>query len=189
MTERPEQNPSIRLHRDEPATHHAPDVEPLPAEFPAELRRIDRALHADAGRFVVPDGLEERVFDASVELLPNRGRAGRGGARRLRVVGVRRPGGPARSWGRSQWGRMALAASLGLAFLVAAFVMQRGASRPMPVASGSIVDVGGRWLEEDPRDAMRDQMDREVAYLLDTRDISSHEVTSDLEAIVADLEM
>ena len=78
--------------------------------FPDEdLRRLDAALHDAAANLPAPLGLERRVYDASMRVLPRR---------RLRLAGTTRA--PIHT---RLSGRMALAASLGMAFLVATWFM------------------------------------------------------------------
>jgi hypothetical protein len=103
-----------------------PDLEP-------ELRDLDEKLAETFGRREAPEGLADRIFRASVGSLRTRARlaeqtvgAERGMWRRL--AGLRR---------QQAWGRLALAASLALACVVAATLL-RVPSVTTPGPSGDV---------------------------------------------------
>ena len=152
-------------------------------EGPAELRAVDELLGRYARRQPVPAGLIERVFDASVGLLPSR--------RRRREPALRiQP-----SIGASLWGRLAMAASIGLAFFVAGQIMpmREPSSLLSPdvelgllvyAESGDVVvDVHRRFRElEEARYGA-------VERLLVTGDMTFRDLAGDLANLAADLEM
>lgn len=82
--------------------------EPLPGETDLQLRQLDARLTRDAHRNDIPSGMAGRVFDASVGHLPDRRlRFPDESASVLNNSSTRR---------RQYWGRMALAASVAVAF-------------------------------------------------------------------------
>ncbi len=152
-----------------------PDMEHFSNQRPAELREVDADLSAWARRQAVPPGLADRVFDASVGLLP---------VRRIRPARANRLdsliGFPA--WA-GLGGRLALAASIALAFFVAV--------RVMPPAGGVLTRnlemvlleyAGGDAGFLDPRFA-------QVEHILMTRDMTFGDLTNELAQVVQDLEM
>jgi len=152
-----------------------PDMEHFSDQGPAELREVEASLWAWARRQAVPPGLADRVFDASVGLLP---------VRQVRRARVARPealtGFPA--WARLG-GRLALAASIALAFFVAV--------RIMPPAGGVLTRnlemvlleyAGGDAGFLDPRFA-------QVEHILMTRDMTFGDLTNELAQVAQDLEM
>ena len=152
-----------------------PDMEHFPDQGPAEFREVEARLSAWARQQPVLPGLEDRVFDASVGLLP---------VRRVRRARVARPGRVTAfpAWGRLG-GRLALAASIALAFFVAA--------RVMPPARGVLTRnvemvlleyAGGNAGFLDPRFA-------QVEQILMTRDMTFGDLTSELARVAQDLEM
>ncbi len=145
-------------------------------KLPAELEVIDSMLSREARRQSVPEGLIERVFDASVGGLP--------GPRRARVYRLEPPR------RASLWGRLAIAASIGLAFAVATLFV-----RPRPLLSLEVELV----LLGDTQDT-QSEIDRllggygestlgPVEHLLLTRDLTFKDLTSELAMLAADLEM
>ena len=167
------------------------EIEPLPADFDTDLRRIDRALHQDADRLQTPPGLADRVYEASVVDLPDAHRLrlpGRGAAARRA-----RPGRHAAP-GRSVWSRLALAASLGLALIVPAYFMRAPVIGPGDGAGPSrtvlAADLTMTWLEQGQVDRVA-PVDREIAYLLGAMPIRASEIRGELEALTldADFEM
>jgi hypothetical protein len=89
----------------------APDAaaEPLPETFEPELRRIDELLRDEAASIAVPAGLAERVYGASVRMLPRP---------TALPAPLRRTGG-----GRAR--QLAMAASMGLSILAAVVYLAR----------------------------------------------------------------
>jgi hypothetical protein len=111
-------------------------------EHPAgdrELQRLETTLHEAGGAWPVPVGLAERVYEASVSRLPRR---------RLRLVGTSRA--PIHT---RLSGRLAMAASLGMAFVVAAWFMQVPLQAPdgrvvsAPSAGGTIQLAADRQMQ------------------------------------------
>lgn len=148
-------------------------------EGPAELREVDELLGRYARREPVPAGLVERVFDASVGMLPGRPRQP---ALRLQPVIT-----------TSLWGRLAMAASIALAFFVAGRIlpMREPGSLLSPDVELVLLDYAGagdldvsqrfRELEEARYGAME--------RLLVTRDMTFRDLAGDLANLAADLEM
>jgi hypothetical protein len=149
-------------------------------EGPAELREVDELLGRYARREPVPADLVDRVFDASVGALP--GRRQRQPILRLQPVIT-----------TSHWGRLAMAASIALAFFVAGRIlpMREPSSLPSPdvelvppqYAWAGDLDVSQRFreLEESRYGAME--------RLLVTRDMTFRDLAGDLANLAADLEM
>jgi hypothetical protein len=164
-----------------------PDHRPRPRgpehvyEGPAELRHVDELLGRYARREPVPAGLIERVFDASVGLLPSPRR------RREPVLRLQ----PAIT--ASLWGRLALAASIALAFFVAGRILPVDGSGSLlsPDVELALLEYAGagdldlqlalRGLEEAGYEA--------VEHLLVTRDMTFRDLAGDLANLAADLEM
>ncbi len=149
-------------------------------EGPAELRQVDELLLRYARREPVPAGLVERVFDASVGMLPSRHQ--RQPVLRLQPVIT-----------TSLWGRLAMAASITLAFFVAGRIlpMREPSSLLSPdvelvlleYAGAGDLDVHRRFRElEETRYGT-------VERLLMTRDMTFRDLAGDLANLVADLEM
>ena len=149
-----------------------PDMQHSPDQGPAEFREVQATLAAWARQQPVPLGLEDRVFDASVGRLP---------VRRARVARPERVTAfPA--WARLG-GRLALAASIALAFFAAARVMP-SARRPLTrnVEMVLLEYAGGNAGFLDPRFA-------QVEQILMTRDMTFGDLTSELARVAQDLEM
>lgn len=164
---------------------HQPNPERLPADFDSALQKTDERL-SDLARLAAsrtPQGLSNRVFEASVGDLPvgtERGAAVRPEARpewRPRLAGTRR------NWRviATGWGRLGLAAALGFAFVVAGVVMDGPPAQP----GGELAALDIGWLEEDPLD----DVDAQVAHILDTDSLSYDDVAGELESMIASLEM
>ena len=176
MTQEPYQNPN---DRGDAPMDQVP--EPLPREVEPPLRELDLHL-ADLAAHVAraaPEGLEQRVFAASVADLPRA--AVPAGGDRLRLVPAPTRRSRRRVLKRSAWSQLALAASLGLAFVLTSVFMPDRAV-VVNVAAAAELD----WLEEEPID----EFDGAVASLLDTATLSSlDEVTGELETLLDDLGM
>lgn len=149
-----------------------PDMQYSPDQGPAEFREVQARLSAWARQQPVPAGLEDRVFDASVGRLP---------VRRVRVARPQRVTAfPA--WARLG-GRLALAASIALAFFAAARVMppaRRLLTRNVEMVL--LEYAGGDAGFLDPRFA-------QVEQILMTRDMTFGDLTSELAQVARDLEM
>lgn len=161
--------------------HH---TEPWPGSgLSPELAEIDSMMSRCARRQPVPEGLADRVFDASVELLPARRR--RGG----RVLRLR----PARPVSISSWGRLAMAASIAIAFFTASLLTPLGGPRKLlsPDVELALLEFAGAADAELPWTLreLDDPQLGQVAHLLVTRDMTFRDLTSDLAALAADLEM
>ena len=152
-----------------------PDMDHFPDRGPAELREVEARLSEWARRQPLPRGLADRIFDASVSLLP---------ARRPRRDRVARPepvtAFPA--WARLG-GRLALAAAIALAFFTAI--------RVMPPAGGVLTrNVEMVLLEYAGGDAgFLDPRFAQVEHILMTRDMTFGDLASELTQVAEDLEM
>jgi hypothetical protein len=181
MNSRPDQSPNFDFALGGSPGAAPRPAEALPAGFEPDLRAIDALLHDHAADAEVPFGLAQRVFDASVGELPAR---------------PRRPGRdakpePARPWWtrpipvRGQWrGGLALAASLGLAFVIAALCLTPSDAGKTPSPSG--LDTA---LAFDI-DWQLEEVDREVGYLLETAALVSEEdVTGEIDGLFPELDL
>jgi hypothetical protein len=159
---------------------HQPNPDRLPERSGADLRATDHRLArlARTAADRIPGGLADRVYHASVGALPVAAPSDR------RTKPGRRawqPGlaGTRRDWRlvATGWGRLGLAAALGVAFVVAGVVLEES---PAPVGEVAAIDMG--WLDEDPLD----HVDAQVAYILDTGSLSSlDEITGELRSMIA----
>jgi hypothetical protein len=149
-------------------------------EGPVELREVDDLLGRYAGRQPVPAGLVERVFDASVGMLPSRRR--REPALRFQPVIT-----------TSLWGRLAMAASIALAFFVAGRIlpMREPSSLLSPDVELVLLEYAGSGEVEVSRRFRELEEARygAVERLLVTRDMTFRDLTGDLANLLADLEM
>ncbi len=166
----------MRLHRD----HFDNELQPLPADFEPSLREVDAHLSMLARRESIPQGLADRVFEASATYLPA------AAARpRLRLVGAH-----IRVIHRTAWGQLALAASVMFAFVLIMQQMPVGVARQsnLPVVMNA-VSSGQRataWYAAESVDAVG----REVGFLLDTSDVDSYDdLNRELAMLVADHDM
>ena len=152
------------------------DMDPYPDQIPPEFREIEARLASWASRQPVPSGLADRVFDASVGLLPAR--------RRPRSPLLQMPRLASLSAWRGVGGRLALAASITLAFLVAVRVMPGRDSNPLaPDVEMVLLEyAGGQSGFVDPRFATAE-------HILMIRDMTFGDLTNDLARVVANLEM
>jgi len=107
-------------------------LEPLPAEFGSDLARLDAQLGAVIRADGVPAGLEQRVLAATLADATT----SRDGVP-LQLVGTAPAREPARlSFTHTHWGRLAMAAGLGLAFAIGWWAMN-----PTPPAGTQSNDV------------------------------------------------
>ena len=153
------------------------DMDHFPVQTPPEFREVEARLSSWARRQPVPPGLASRVFDASVGLLPAR--------RRPRSPLLQMPRLASLSAWRGMGGRLALAASITLAFLVAVRVMPRPgeSNRLTPDVEIVLLEyAGGQRGFVDPRFA-------KAEHILMIRDMTFGDLTNDLARVVADLEM
>lgn len=176
MTLQPDQSPNYDLV---PGSGPA-GLEPLPVGFEPDLRAIDALLREHAEGAGIPAGLADRVFGASAAGLPRPQAAPRRGPA-LR---------PALPWwarrmpSRRQWrGGLAMAASLGLAFVIAAIHLSRP-SRAVEPPSGleAALAVDIEWPLEE--------LDRQVGYLLETAILMSEDdVTGEIGGLFPELDL
>ncbi|NNF43198.1 MAG: hypothetical protein HKN62_09115 [Phycisphaerales bacterium] len=141
--------------------------ETLPDAFEPALQALDDRL-AETLVAGAPAGLEDRVFRASVGSLP---------AGRPTLV-------PAFLTSRFGWSQLAMAASLGLAFVVAAMTVMKAPGPNQAIASDTVLEID--WLREGPQA----EEDRKIAHVLDTGALSSFdEVAGEMQALIDELEM
>lgn len=150
-----------------------PDMDPYPDQIPPEFREIEAQLASWVRRQPVPPGLADRVFDASVGLLPAR--------RRPRSPLFQMPWLASLSAWRGVGGRLALAASITLAFVVAVRIMPPNPFTPN-VEMVLLEYEGGQRGLVDPRFA-------KAEHILMIHDMTFGDLTNDLARVVADLEM
>lgn len=137
-------------------------------------RELDQlaALLSSYGRGrPVPPGLAGRVYRASAELLP--GRPGAEGVLRLPRISL-----------GSLWGRLAMAACIGLAFVLAARFMARE-PRPLLSPEAELVLVGYAGATGGLPDG---DLFSGVEHLLVTRDMTFADLRADLAVVAADLQ-
>ncbi len=151
--------------------------DPLPAAFGPQLGRVDDAVAQAASGAPLPAGLADRVFEASVARMPRpllRPETLRPAARRWAGTA------PVRS---SRWSRLAMAASVALAFGVASWLVRPPVPPAGPENRGLQPDVV--WLLMQPAA----EGDPEVASLLDTEDMTFDDLAGELAMLVSRLEM
>jgi hypothetical protein len=162
---------------------------PLQSELPPDLERIDESLADLAKRDQAPPGLTDRIYEASVSALP-----------RLRLRG-RAAAGPQRMrFHRPVWGQLAMAASIGLAFVLVAWFLSMPTGAPdrndliaertdapvvRTVARHSVrLTPEAEWLLlETGFNGER------ISYLVETRDITFADLRSESERLFDELEL
>ncbi len=163
---------NTRLERWIPGMDHFSD------QSPPELREVEARLAVWARRQPVLPGLADRVFDATVGLLPARPVRS---ARAMQLQPALSLRGILSTWGS----RLALAASIALAVFIGNRVLPTaGFSRVLtPDAEMVLLQSAGRQPGLlDPRFA-------EVRDILLTRDMTFGDLTGDLARIAHELEM
>ena len=145
------------------------DPESTARDLSPQLQAVDDMLGRQARRLRVPAGLIDRVFDASVELLP-----GRVQSPQIEVVariGLRH------SW----WSRAALAASIALACTFSLRIVQ------VPTLPQLV------WgIDTEIQPVYREVVGRtlnDMEHLLVTRDMTIDDLDTELAMLAADLEM
>ena len=153
-------------------------TEPLPAEFSVAQRAIDARLANAVQDQEVPAGLNTRVFQASVSMLPHRRKS-----TKLRLVGAGQA-----ALERLTWGRLAMAAMVMLACCVAIWVLN--SQRNAPGNGGMVArNVSLARIDWMPQEATA-KLDQDLSYLLDTNDLTSpDDINHDLVMLVSELEM
>ncbi len=138
----------------------------------AELQRVDDLIARYARRVRVPPaGLIDRVYEATVVRLP------RSRHSPLLVPVLR----------ASLWGRLALAASIGLVFVVASQHLR--ARRHLPLTPEEVLVLD--WVDYTQLGLrpVTGQGDGDFENLLLTKDMTFDDLSSDLAMLAADLEM
>lgn len=168
----------LPIERSTPAMPGLPEP-PLQGPPVPEDPGIEALLQAYAAREPLPGGLTGRVYRASVDHLA--GRRTRPGTFRLPAVPF-----------MAQWGRLALAASIALAFVVALRVMRVPPDRDSLAPSVELAwadsvdsgeaDVAALFRPEDARFGA-------VEQLLLTSDMTFRDLSGDLARLAHDLEM
>lgn len=166
-----------------------PDPESLFADWAdwPQLRPVDELLAREGARQRVPEGLAQRIYEASVTHLP--------------VPAVTRRG---RSFwveplvqGRfALWGRLAMAASIGLAFVISLRVMHFQPRAGMPAAAAVVLSPDEELVLFDLEAGVdrvlglvSDSPLGEVEDILLTRDMTFRDLTADLALLASDVEM
>ncbi len=148
-----------------------------PVDRLADDRELELLLRAEASRLERRAGLADRIFAASVGQLPARQRP-------VRTPWMLRPG---RLTLGSMWGRLAMAASIGLAFFVGLRTLPPTAAVwPLLSTEAELVLLEFAGASYD---IFGDSAFVEVEHLLVTRDMTFRDLTSDLAALADDLEM
>ena len=161
--------------------HSGNRIDPLPAEFSAAHQEIDARLAEAAAQEEIPAGLNARVFQASVSMLPHRRKS-----RTLRLVGAGQA-----AFERLTLGRLAMAAMVLLSCSVAIWVLNSqhhmsGISGSGGILARSVSHASIDWM---PQEATA-KIDRDLSYLLDTNDLTSpDDINHDLVKLVSELEM
>lgn len=154
-----------------------PEPGPLPAEIPPQLQSVDMQLQREARRLGVPQALAGRVFDASVVLLPGRARTPQ-----IEVLAtISNIGSGLGSSSASMWGRIAMAASLGLVAMIA-FDVSRSPNLPQLVAG---IDTAVQLTYHEVVGKTISDMD----HLLVTRDVTYDDLDMEFTYLAADLDM
>ena len=158
-------------------------LEPLPSSVERELCEIDELVARHASRLIVPAGLAERIFQASVD----------------RLIGSPRsmPLDPVARW---QWraaglSRLALAAAMALAFVFAAQFIQSPSAPPINVAMGDQISSDVEWfLLDRPENWSANGSDlgdfngspnTEAGSILEIRDISFDDLSRDVSKLLS----
>jgi len=158
--------------------HSGNRIDPLPAEFSAAHREIDARLGEVVAQEEIPAGLNSRLFQASVLMLPHRRKS-----RTLRLVGAGQA-----ALERLTLGRLAMAAMVLLSCSVAIWVLnsQHGISGGGGVLVRNVSHAPIDWM---PQEATA-KLDRDLSYLLETNDLTSpDDINHDLVKLVSELEM
>ena len=154
------------------------DPESTARDLPPQLQAVDDMLGRQARRLRVPAGLIDRVFQASVGLLP-----GRVQSPQIEVVariGLRH------SW----WSRAALAASIALACTASLRIVQTP-TLPQLVHTPTLPQLV--WgIDTQIQPVYREVVGRtlnDMEHLLVTRDMTIDDLDVELAMLAADLEM
>ncbi len=142
---------------------HSPDSD-------SALRAIEELLEREAARTEVPPGLARRVYQGSVgglPVLPTQ-------PRQRPQYGVQ----PLLLGRFAAWGRLAMAASIGLAFIVAGNIGRVGSRTRLAALSPDVelvlLELAGLG---------------DVDHLLITREMTFRDLTGDVAAMAVDLDM
>lgn len=140
-------------------------VEPLPADFPPELAELDSLLADEAGRSPIPPDLTRNIHARSRVYLPRASAA----PQPLRAMEPARMIPVPRSMRARLGGQLAMAASLGMAFIITGLFMKAPvATTEVPDFNTTMVsrlqEVGQTWLDNPGYD---------LEYLDNTRELSS----------------
>ncbi len=145
------------------------DPESTARDLPPQLQAVDDMLGRQASRLRVPAGLIDRVFQASVGLLPSRVQTPQ--MEIVARIGLRH------SW----WSRAALAASIALACTASLRIVHTPTLPQLVWGIDTQIqpvyrEVVGRTLND-------------MEHLLVTRDMTIDDLDMDLAMLAADLEM
>ncbi len=169
-----------------PPLHHSPHPkppavsDPLPSDYPEDLISLDAQISQMAAEQNLPEGLTDRVFAASrvhlaasddrTATIPDRLHRPHFGVRVLRTM-----------WS----GRLAMAASLAVAFLTTIMLMRLPLTKMETAIPATVLVSDLDWPDGEPV-----FIEDEVAYLFETEDLTSHDnLADDIQSILAELEM
>jgi len=160
-------------------------TEPLPGDFPQALRDLDARLANHVRHVAAPAHLADRVFQASVGMLPSQ-IAAVDAPLKLTATATSTSRQPLEVY-RLFWGRAAMAASLAFACVLAAWLM-RGSN----VHTSNVVarnrdvtpEIIARALEP-VHSSVAARYEARLGYLLETNDLTAEDATSDLALLVS----
>ena len=145
------------------------DPESMARDVSPDLQAVDNMLGRQARSLRVPAGLVDRVYHASVGLLPASNHTPQ--IEVLATIGYRH------SW----WSRAALAASIAMACTVSLRIM------PMPSLPQLVAGIDTQ-IQPVYRQVVGSTLN-DMEYLLATRDMTIHDLDMDLMLLTADLDM
>ena len=168
-----------------------PDPESALAEWAdwPHLRPINEMLAGEASRVPLPPGLVQRVYQASVTHLAGPPEIARRPARSYWVE-------PLIHGRLAAWGRLAMAASIGVAFLVSLRVMRFQPRASAPPVAALVLSPDEELVLFDLEAGVdrvlglaTDSPLGEIANILLTRDMTFRDLAADVAVLASDVEM
>lgn len=167
-------------------------IQPLPGDFSPAMRELDSQLAENARLTPIPAGLVDRVFEASASLLPEHQSADAVASRWRLIPGIPGVSGRSLSIHRLAWGRVAMAASVMIVCAIAVRFLHHPSGSAPELAekhkTPAALDVHSNlnWFTDDSTV----QLDNDMAYLLDTSDMTSaDDLSRDLAVLASNLEL